>query len=128
MEDEAELRSFAELLMRLVRDQAIDTCDALAAGRMGGYTGRRWHKLLGDDERGREAVHAVIPEIVDEVLFALLNALDQGDLPLAWRGEDGSYEDLSELGGSEMAGDFLGEDGWRDHYSSQRFFERLSDG
>lgn len=128
MDDEAELRSFAELLMRLVRDQAIDTCDALAAGRMGGYTGRRWRKHLGDDERVRQAVTVVIPEIVDEVLFALLNALDQGDLPLAWRGADGSCADLTELGGSELAGDFIGEDGWRDHYSSQRFFDRLSDG
>ncbi|HZB32322.1 MAG TPA: hypothetical protein VE465_19340 [Streptosporangiaceae bacterium] len=121
MDDQADLRQFAELLMRLVRDQAIASCDALAAGRMGGASGNRWRELLAD-ERTRQAVRTLIPEIVDEVLFYFVNALDADDLPLAWRREDGSYVDLYELGGSELGGDLMVSDGWRAQYSSQRFF------
>ena len=121
MDDDAELRQFAELLMRLVRDQSIASCDALAAGRMGGAAGKRWRELLADDQ-ARDAVRALIPEIVDEVLFYFVNALDADDLPLAWRREDGSYVDLYELGGSELGGDLMVSDGWRAKYSSQRFF------
>jgi hypothetical protein len=120
MNEEAELQRFAELLMRLVRDKSIAACDTRAAGRIGGPTGQRWKAQI-TDERTREAVRALIPEIVDAVLFRLLNALDQGDLPLAWQAEDGSFADLYTLGTSEMAGWFMAGDGWRAQYSSQRF-------
>jgi hypothetical protein len=120
MDDNAELRQFAELLMRLVRDESIATCDALASGRMGGAGGKLWRELLTDD-RVREAVQTLVPEIVDHVLFYFVNALDGDDLPLAWRRQDGSYVDLYELGGSELGGDLMMSDGWRARYSSQRF-------
>lgn len=121
MDDKAELQRFAEMLMRLVRDQSIESCDALASGRMAGPVGVRWRDVLAD-RRTREAVSQVIPDIVDEVLFRLLNSLDQGDIPLAWRREDGSWVDLYDLGKSEMAGWLLApdSDGWRTRYSSQR--------
>jgi hypothetical protein len=120
MDDAAELQRFAELLMRLVRDQAIAECDALADGRMVSPSGERWNAQLSD-ERAREAVRALIPEIVDEVLFEFLNALDQGDMELFWRRDDGSQVDLYDLGKSEMAGWFLAHDGWRARYSAHRF-------
>jgi hypothetical protein len=121
MDDDIELRQFAELLMRLVRDKSIASCDALAAGRIGGASGRRWRELLSDDQT-RDVVRTLIPEIIDEVLFYFVNALDADDLPLAWRRDDGSYVDLYELGGSELGGDLMVSDGWRAKYSSQRFF------
>jgi hypothetical protein len=122
MNDRAELRRFAELLVRLVRDESIATCDALAARRMGGPDGRRWRDLL-DTDAAQQAVQELIPDVVDQVLFQLLNAIDQGDLPLAWRLPDGACADLYDLGRSEMAGWFLGSDGWRAQHSAQRFFE-----
>jgi hypothetical protein len=127
MDDDAELRRFAELLMRLVRDKAIAACDARAAKRMGGPIGRFWQQHTADD-RAREAVQALVPEIVDAVLFRLLTALDQGDLPLAWQREDGSWADLYEIGGAELAGWFIAGDGWRARYSSQRFVNPDPDG
>lgn len=121
MDDRAELQRFAEMLMLLVRDQSIKDCDALATRRMGGEDGKRWRDLLGD-RRAREAVQELIPDIVDQVLFRLLNALDQGDMPLAWQREDSSYADLYDLGKSEMAGWLMARDaeGWRARHSLQR--------
>jgi hypothetical protein len=122
MDDRAETARFAELLMRLVRDEAIAVCDAFAAGRMGGPDGTRWREVL-DDPTARRAVRELIPDVVDQVLFQLLNALDSGDLPVGWQREDGSWADLYDLGRSELAGQFLGADGWRERYSAHRFFE-----
>jgi hypothetical protein len=122
MDDRAELQRFAEMLMLLVRDQAIGDCDALAARKMGGEDGKRWRNLLSHSG-ARDAVRELIPDIVDQVLFRLLNGLDQGDIPLAWQREDGSYVDLYDLGRSEMAGWLLSRDaaGWRPQHSRQRW-------
>lgn len=110
---------FADLLIRLVRDKAIGTCDALAAGRLGGPVGERWKAVLADDEAGT-AVRELIPDIVDHAVFYLLHALDGNDLPMAWKREDGTLVSLAELGRGEMAGRLFGDDGWIARYSSQR--------
>ena len=122
MDDRDELQRFAQMLMLLVRDQSIKDCDALAARRMGGEDGKRWRDLLAD-RRARAAVQELIPDIVDQVLFRLLNALDQGDMPVAWQRADGSYVDLYDLGKSEMAGWLVARDaeGWRARHSLQRW-------
>lgn len=122
MDDTAELQRFAEMLMQLVRDQAIAECDALASGRMGGAIGDRWRRLIAD-RRTRTAVQELIPDIVDETLFRLLHALDNSDMPFRWRREDGSYVDLYDLGKSEMAGWLVGSDPdcWRARFSKQRW-------
>lgn len=117
-----DLDRFAELLIQQVRDQPIRICDRLAAGRMHGPDGERWRSVLGGTD-ARAAVTELIPDIVDQVLAHLLNALDQGDLPLAWRGEDGECVDLYDLGRSEMAGWLFGEDSWRERFSGERFTE-----
>jgi hypothetical protein len=104
-----DLNRFAELLIHQVRDQPIRICDRLAAGRMHGPDGERWRSVLADRD-ARAAVTELIPDIVDQVLAHLLNALDQGDLPLAWRGTDGECVDLYDLGRSEMAGWLFGDD------------------
>jgi hypothetical protein len=60
MDDKAELHRFAEMLVRSVRDQSIDSCDALASRRMFGPTGDRWRDLLAEPE-AREAISQLIP-------------------------------------------------------------------
>ncbi|MFG1954215.1 hypothetical protein [Micromonospora sp. NPDC048830] len=122
MDDRAELARFAELLMRRVRDEAIAACDNLAAGRMSGPDGTRWREATADPA-ARAAVRELIPDVVDQALFELLNALDNGDLPLGWQRDDGSWADLYDLGRSEMAGWFMVGDGWRAQHSRQRFFD-----
>ena len=123
MDDKTELHRFAEMLMRWVRDPSIDSCDTLASRRMFGPTGERWRDWLAEPQ-AREAMSQLIPDIVDEVLFKLLHALDQGDMPLAWRRENGTYVDLYDLGRSEMAGWLVGTgpDCWRARYSSKRWW------
>lgn len=124
--DRKELRRFAERLILIVRDQSIVECDRLASGVMIGKDGDRWNSLLETDA-ARKAIQELTPDIVDQVLFELLNAIDTGDLPLGWRRTDGSLVGLDELGMGEMAGWLMGSPGWRHEYSRQRFFDPLSE-
>jgi hypothetical protein len=122
MTSNKELERFAEQLMRLVRDRAISECDRLAAGAVAGPDGERWRSLLTSEE-ARRAVDGLIPDIVDQALFELLNALDNGELPLAWRSIEGDALGLDQLGRREMAGWLIGSPGWRHEHSSQRFHD-----
>jgi hypothetical protein len=126
MADQAELERFAKELMRKVRDPAIEAADRLAAGGIKGPSGERWREVA-KDESTRRALEELIPEIVDQTLFELLDAADNARLDLAWRGADGSCVTLEELGGSEMAGWLMGSGGWRAEYSSQRHHDPFSD-
>ena len=114
----SELDEFAHQLMRLVRDRAIVACDALVSGSIAGPQGDRWRRLSAPVG---EELHALIPDVVDQVLFELLAAADSGELPLAWHGSSGAPKSFEDLGNSEMAGWMMGTDGWRDRHSEQRF-------
>jgi hypothetical protein len=50
-----ELKRFAELLIHLVRDRAVDHCDRLLVGGFKGACGERWSNY-GQDVRTRDAV------------------------------------------------------------------------
>jgi hypothetical protein len=127
MSEEQELRRFAELLIRLVRDRAIVACDGFVAGTVRGPRGERWRGYT-KDASARHALTALIPDIVDQTLFELLNSIDQEELPLAWRRDDGSCVALEDLGKGEMAGWLMmGQEGWLDSFSQQRFFDPLAD-
>jgi hypothetical protein len=128
MSQDHDLRRFAELLVRLVRDQAIAACDRLAAGEVRGPRGEYWQARTADPA-ARDLASALIPEVVDEVLFQLLDAVDNGQLPIAWRStEDGSWVSLEELGQGEMAGWVtMGKGGWLDSFSGQRYVDHLGD-
>src|SRR5207245_552697 len=104
-----ELERFAQLLMTLVRDRAIGEADRLARGAVVGPSGKRWRALMAE-RPSEEVLLEVIPEIVDQTLFQLLDAIDNGALPLAWRSEDGSEIALQDLGSMEMAGWLIGGD------------------
>lgn len=120
-----DLASFAEAVMEKVRDRAIVACDRLASGAMVGPDGIRWSQCAASAD-ARNAIHELIPDVVDQVLFELLNAADNLELPLGWSRPDGSFVGLSDLGSGEMAGWLMGSPGWRHKYSRQRFFDPLS--
>jgi hypothetical protein len=125
MADARELDRFAAALMGRVRDRAIYECDRLASGTMVGPSAVCWRELFEGD--ARQAVESLIPEIVDQVLFELLNAADNGELTLGWRGEDGVFVPLDELGLGEMAGCLMGsEESWRARFSAERFHDPLA--
>jgi hypothetical protein len=121
MAEDTELREFAERLIRLVRDRAIKECDQFAAGEIRGTRGERWRGIVVDAS-AHHALSALILDIVDQVLFEFLNAVDNDELPLGWRRTDGSFVALEEMGQGEMAGWLMGgEGGWLDDFSTQRF-------
>ena len=68
-------------------------------------------------------VEAIIPECVDAALYFLLHAIDDGMLKLQYVAADGKAVDLTSEGLSEMAGWYIGPDGWRSMYSEERFNE-----
>jgi hypothetical protein len=120
--DKDALDRFAAVLMTRVRDPAISECDRLASGQTIGPRGDYWREFVTDDG-ARRALEALIPDVVDQVLFELLNAADNHELPLAWQEPDGSCLPLDELGMQEMAGWLMGSDGWRRRFSTQRFHD-----
>jgi hypothetical protein len=127
-----ELQHFARSLVQQVRDQAIDACDRLLAGDVGGVRAARWQDVLQNSD-ARSAVAALLPDIVDQALFELLDRIDNDDLPLAWRQGNGTWIPLSDLGDGTMAGRLMmGQGGWLSSFSGQRFADytggvRLSD-
>ena len=122
MSEDDELNRFAEEMMRKVRDDAIHEADRLISGKLANSDGDRWRKLLSS-EAARQAAEALVPEVVDLTLFALLNAIDNGELPLSWRQSDGSLISLNDLGHGEMGGWLMGSPGWRHAFSRERFFD-----
>lgn len=119
------LDEFAQRLIASVRDPAIRSCDALAKGSVGGVLGERWQLLLRS-ANAPEAIQELLPDIVDQVLFHLLDAIDNDRLPLALL--DGvTFRSLEELGQGEMGGLLaMGEGGWIDKFSTQRHFDSLA--
>jgi hypothetical protein len=125
MSEAPELDRFATVLMHRVRDRAIHECDRLASGTMVGPSAEYWRERMRADTP--QVVESLIPSIVDQVLFELLSALDNDELPLAWQREDGSYIPLDELGLGEMAGWLLGsEDSWPARFSAERFHDPVT--
>lgn len=126
MAEDVEIARFAQRLIELVRDRAIDDCDQLASGRIRGAQGAAWREALSS-AHARQAVELLLPDIVDTTLFELLNAVDNGELSLGWRIEDGSWVPLDELGRGEMGGLLMkGAGGWLEAFSRQRHFDHLS--
>jgi hypothetical protein len=115
------LEEFARKLVQAVRDRALRSCDLNLRPEAAAVPAKRWREagVTG----GSGAANVIVPDAIDEALFFLLNAIDQGILRLRYVAEDGSEVDLSEDGLGELAGWYVGPDGWRRQYSSERYFE-----
>jgi hypothetical protein len=74
-----------------------------------------------------DAARTVIPDCVDEAIFYLLQAIDQGVLRLSYTDETGEVVDLSKAGLGELSGWYMGSGGWRARYSEQRFVDDFAD-
>ena len=123
-----QIKEFAELLVREVRDPAIRGCDMNRSPTAMSVTAKRWRKA-GIDVCGR-AADAIIPDCVDATLFFLLDAIDQGVIKLQFVSESGCIVDLTQEGLSELAGWYIGIDGFRKMYSQERSvdFGSIDDG
>jgi hypothetical protein len=64
---------------------------------------------------------------VDDTIFYLLQAIDQGSLRIAYTASNGKVVDLAAQGLGELSGWFAGSGGWRETYSKERFVDDFSD-
>ena len=113
-----EIDEFGELLVRLVRDKAIRACDGIVSGKRPDVVARHCREHLSGKV---DDVEKIIPDIVDTTVAALLEALDQGLLPLIYVGSGEQPTDLYNDGRGELVGWYLGADGWRSQHSKERY-------
>src|SRR6185436_13215974 len=109
-----EIEEFAETLVRCVRDAAIRGCDTRLRPVARGKRSLIWQDL-GLTEAMQETLLA---DVVDEALFQLLDAIDQGQLRIKYVASNGTEVDLNSSG--ELGGRYLGPGGWRAQYSKER--------
>jgi len=119
------ISSFAEALVRLVRDRAIQNCDARLTPGTRSPIGKYWQAAL-EGKNSRAIGNVIIPDCVDEAIFCLLNAIDDGGLKLIYVDGSGNSVNLLESGLGELAGWYVGTDSWRHKFSSQRINEYLT--
>lgn len=125
MTDDRQLSEFATQLMMLVRDRSIASVDRATEGTLG-PKGERWNRALRDDQV-RQAVRELAPDIVDEVLFQLLEAVDEGELQISFTDSSGTTTPLETLGNGELAGWLMMSGGWRQLLSAERSHDDFSD-
>lgn len=120
-----ELEEFARTLIHSVRDPAIESCDMQLQRNLSAPVAKRWKAAAGRD--GVSFAGMIIPDIVDETVFHLLQAIDQGILRVAFVASNGKAVDLSTDGLGELSGWYMGTGGWRAMYSKQRFVDDFAD-
>lgn len=118
-----EIEEFAKTLVQQVRDAAIRSCDDLLQPRAGSPVAFRWKGLRAEPSDLR----TVIPDAVDEAVFGVLRAIDQGLLRLKYVSSSGREVDLTEKGNGELSGWYMGKGGWRAMYSAERFVDDFAD-
>lgn len=86
-----------------------------------GPKAKRWREAaskMTPDEFAR----MLIPDVVDTVIFELLQAMDQGVLPLSFTGTSGTTIDLAK-DEDGLAGRYFCRDGWCGQYAQERYAE-----
>jgi hypothetical protein len=116
---------FGRFLVQSVRDAAIQSCDRRLQPNADSLISRRWRDASTNSPA--DFVRVLIPDIVDDALFYLLQAIDQGVLRISFRAVDGTEVDLVEDGLGELSGSYAGNPGWRNMYSGERFPDDFSD-
>lgn len=119
-----EIIEFGKLLIQSVRDSAIKSCDIqLHTTNLNSPIAKRWHeaKVKGEIENLEEMI---ISDCVDNTIFHLLHAIDEGLLNLSFKTLNGKEVNLSTDGLGELSGWYMGE--WRSQYTSERCFDDLA--
>jgi len=122
----SEIEEFGKTLVQKVRDAAIQSCDRQLYLDTMSPIAKRWREL-NDSEESRELVKNIIPDIVDETICYLLQAIDQELLRVSYSGSTGKIIDLSTDGLGELSGWYMGSDGWRALYAKERFIDDFAD-
>jgi len=123
-----EINEFAKTLVQQVRDAAIQSSDRVLRPDVKHIIAKRWRQAATGGHAQLDPVATVlIPDIVDDTIFHLLHAIDQGMLKISFTASNGKVINLPEDGLSELAGWYMGGGGWRAMYSSERFVDDCAD-
>jgi hypothetical protein len=120
------IQEFAQLLVRHVRDVAIQSCDLQLLPHSQTPMAKRWRRAAIPFE-GKVPPQVLIPDCVDETIFVFLRAIDQGLLRLSFTTESGETVDLAKEGHGELAAQYMAPDGWRAKYSKERVNHDVDD-
>ena len=114
------IEELGQLLVRHVRDVAIQSCDLQRLPHSQTPVAKRW-RCAGAPFHGQIPPEVLIPDCVDETIFAFLRAIDRALLPLSFIAENGKMVDLVKEGRGELASHYIRPGGWRSQYSKERF-------
>jgi hypothetical protein len=120
------IEEFAKTLVRQIRDEAIRSSDRSLRRQAADPVANRWRDVFRDGNL-EKAADALIPDVVDDTIFYLLRAIDQGLLQLTFTASNGESTSLSRDGMGELGGWYMGSPGWREMYSEERFNDDLAD-
>jgi len=120
------IEELGELLIRHVRDVAIQSCDLQLLPHSQTPVAKRWRRAAIPFD-GKVPPQVLIPDCVDETIFVFLRAIDQGLLRLSFTTESGETVDLAKEGHGELAARYMATDGWRAKYSKERVNHDVDD-
>lgn len=115
-----EVERFAKILVEQVRDAAISGLDTNLRPDARSMTAKRW-QAAGVSKGSQSEV--LIADSVDAAIYFLLKAIDDGLLHLKVVDPGGKEIDLNEDGLGELAGWYVGPNGWRQQYSTERLVD-----
>jgi len=121
-----EIQEFARLLVQNVRDSAIKSCDMQLQPNANSPIAKRWREAKINSKIDN-LPEMMIPDCVDETVFYLLQAIDQGILDLSFKSVSGKVVNLSKEGLGELSGWYMGSGGWRSEHSEQRYIDDFAD-
>lgn len=122
----AEIEEFARILVKEVRDRAIQSCDRQRKEDAASPVAERWRTAANTGDVGAVA-DVLVPDCVDETVFFLLQAIDQGVLSVSFKASNGVTVDLGAAGAGELSGWYMSSDGWRAAHSAERFVDDFAD-
>ena len=121
-----EIEEFAQKLVEFVRDASIQSNDADLRPHAANPVAKRWRQAT-HGEQARELAKVMSPDVIDDTIFYLLQAIDQGSLPLAFISANSKTINLTAEGDGELSGWYMGSGGWRAMYSKEQFADDFSD-
>lgn len=121
-----EIEEFAKIIVQRVRDATIQSSDRELQPSAGSPVAKRWREAARDGT-AETVANVLVPDIVDDTLFYLLQAIDQGLLRISFSASNGKIVDLGAAGLGELSGWYMGSGGWRAMYAKERFVDDFSD-
>lgn len=116
----SNLEEFGKILVQKIRDEAIRSCDQVLDPAARGPVAKRWRLHRNDPKM-------IIADCVDNAIFHLLDAVDNGHIRLSYTTSKGETVDLGREGLGELGGLFMASGGWRSEYASERVNDDFKD-